>query len=258
MCLLLPACLALALSSPAAPADGEVRMPDDLCELSFAELLAIEVTTEPREAEPAAQSPAAVFVISRDDIRRSGATSIPELLRTAPGMHVARISSSLWAIGTRGEHSRFTDKLLVMIDGRPVRTILFSGILWVARDPVLADIERIELIRSPKGAVWGTSSVNGVINVITSSAADTPGSCGMARARNEEKGAVAHRHGGTVGEAGPRHAPARCAWPPADGHELSPVLQDARDPAHLEHGPGILATPLANERSHCVQPTRRG
>ena len=119
---------------------------------------------------------AAVSVLTHDDIRRSGATSIPEALRLVPGLDVARVDAHTWAISSRGFNDVFANKLLVMIDGRTVYTPLFSGVFWDEQDTVLEDIERIEVVRGPGGAtLWGANAVNGVINVVTKSAKDTQG-----------------------------------------------------------------------------------
>ncbi|APZ91271.1 TonB-dependent receptor plug domain-containing protein [Fuerstiella marisgermanici] len=134
-----------------------------------------EVTTVARQEGTVARSPAAVFVITNEMIRRSGVRSIPEALRLAPGVQVAKIDSSKWAISIRGFSQRFANKLLVQIDGRTVYTPLFAGIWWDVQDVLLEDVARIEVIRGPGATVWGANAVNGVINVITKSAEDTQG-----------------------------------------------------------------------------------
>ncbi|RMF71604.1 MAG: TonB-dependent receptor [Acidobacteria bacterium] len=163
-------CIGALAAGPCA-ADGA----RDLRGLSIEELLEIEVTSASRHAEPWGETPAAVDVITADEIERSGATSLPELLRLAAGVQVARIDGSQWAISARGFNSLYANKLLVMIDGRSVYNDLFSGVYWDSRELPLADIERIEIIRGPGGAVWGANAVNGVINVITRNARDTQG-----------------------------------------------------------------------------------
>lgn len=134
-----------------------------------------EVTSVTRTESTIGRSPAAVYVITEEMIRRSGATSLPEALRLAPGLNVARIGSNKWAITSRGFNSRFSNKLLVLIDGRSIYTPAFAGIFWEATDVVLQDIERIEVIRGPGATMWGENAVNGVINIITKSAKDTQG-----------------------------------------------------------------------------------
>jgi iron complex outermembrane recepter protein len=149
--------------------------PDQLKSLSLEELGQVEVTTVSKQPEEVWQTPAAVFVVTQDDIRRSGATTIPELLRMVPGVEVARSQSGAWAVGIRGFNSGFSKDLLVLIDGRSVYTPLFEGVYWDVQDLVLDDIERIEVIRGPGGTIWGPNAVNGVINIITCKAADTQG-----------------------------------------------------------------------------------
>ncbi len=146
-----------------------------LKQLSLAQLGDVEVTTVSKEPEEVWQTPAAIAVITQDEIRRSGATSIPELLRLIPGVNVAREQSDQWAVAVRGFNSQFSKGLLVLIDGRSVYTPLFEGVYWDVQDIVLADIDRIEVIRGPGGTIWGANAVNGVINIITKKARDTQG-----------------------------------------------------------------------------------
>lgn len=157
------------------PAAGWGYSEADLMSLSLEELTSLEVTSVSRKAQKVSEAAAAVFVITSDDIRRAGVTSIPEALRLAPGLSVARIDGSKWAISSRGFNGRFANKLLVLIDGRSVYSPLFSGAYWDMQDTLLEDIERIEVIRGPGAALWGANAVNGVINVITKKARDTQG-----------------------------------------------------------------------------------
>jgi iron complex outermembrane recepter protein len=173
----------------------------DLSRLSLEELSDIDVTSVSKRSEPLAGAAAAVYVITREEIRRSGATSLPEALRLAPNLQVARVDSSQYAISARGFNSTTANKLLVMIDGRTVYTPLYSGVFWDVQDVMLEDIERIEVISGPGGTLWGSNAVNGVINVITRSAKDTQGSLVSLGAGNEERAAAA-RHGGKLGEDG--------------------------------------------------------
>ena len=138
---------------------------------------------------------AAVFVISRDDIARSGASSIPEALRLAPGVEVARMSNNRWAVSIRGFNGRFANKLLVLKDGRSVYSPLFSGVVWEAEDALLDDIDRIEVIRGSGAAMWGSNAVNGVINIISRSASDTPGTLAVASVSSNQSGLVSVRQG---------------------------------------------------------------
>src|ERR1700761_1407652 len=146
-----------------------------LKQLSLAQLGDVEVTTASKEPEELWQTPAAIAVLTQDDIRHSGATTIPELLRLVPGVNVAREQSDQWAVGVRGFNSQFSKGLLVLIDGRSVYTPLFEGVYWDVQDLGLADIDRIEVIRGPGGTIWGANAVNGVINIITKKAKDTKG-----------------------------------------------------------------------------------
>jgi iron complex outermembrane receptor protein len=166
--------LVLVLREPfAARAAQDAR---ELAEMSLEELLEVEVYSASRRSGRLVDSPAAVHMISTEDIRRSGMTSVPELLRMVPGMNVSQASSGAWAISARGGRSQFDRNLLVMVDGRSVYTPLFAGVYWDAQDLPLEDIARNEVIRGPGGAIWGANAVNGVVNILTRPAADTPGS----------------------------------------------------------------------------------
>lgn len=185
------------LAAPA-PSLAQTRLPD-LGQLSIEDLMRIEVTSAGRKKQSLTDVAAAVFVITQDDIRRSGMTSVPELLRLAPGVDVAQIDSSRWAVSVRGFNGLYANKLLVLVDGRSVYNRLFSGAFWDANDLMLDDIDRIEVIRGPGAAMWGANAVNGVINIVTKSAADTQG--GLVRVeggRWGQQGGV--RYGGALGE----------------------------------------------------------
>jgi len=147
----------------------------DLGEASLEELLNTKITSVSKKEQKLSRAAAAVFVINQDDIRRSGATSIPDLLRMAPGVEVARINANRWAVSIRGFNSAYANKVLVLIDGRSVYTETFSGVIWDQVSMPLEDIERIEVIRGPGGSVWGANAVNGVINIVTKSSQDTKG-----------------------------------------------------------------------------------
>jgi iron complex outermembrane receptor protein len=172
----------------------------NLIELSLEELMEIEVTSPGKKLQKLSDVAAAVFVISQDDIRRSGATSIPEALRLAPGVQVARIDSNKWAISVRGFAERYANKLLVLIDGRTVYTPSFSGVFWDIQDTMLEDIDRIEVIRGPGAALWGANAVNGVINIITKRAEGTQGGLIAAGGGTEERGFGGLRYGHKVGK----------------------------------------------------------
>jgi iron complex outermembrane receptor protein len=176
------------------------RRGTDLTELSLEELMNIEVTTVARKEQKLSQAAAAVYVLTQEDIHRSGATSIAEALRMVPGLNVARIDANTWAISARGLNERFSNKLLVLIDGRSVYNPLFSGVYWDIQDTLLPDVDRIEVIRGPAGALWGANAVNGVINIITKSAKVTQGGLVVAGDGDEEKGFGAVRYGGKFGD----------------------------------------------------------
>lgn len=148
---------------------------EPLKQLSLAELGDVEVTTASKEPEAIWKTPAAVFVLTQEDIRRSGATTIPEALRLVPGVQVSRIDEDHWAVGIRGFADQFSKSMLVLMDGRSLYTPLFAGVYWALQDTMLEDVERIEVIRGPGGTIWGANAVNGVINIITKSAKDTHG-----------------------------------------------------------------------------------
>ena len=169
---------------------GQVLMASSqnpLKSMSLEQLGNIEVTTVSREPEEVWNTPAAVYVITQDAIRRSGATNIPEALRLAPGVEVARITADEYAIGIRGFNSRLSRYVLVLIDGRTVYTTLTAGTYWEVQDTFLDDVDRIEVIRGPGGTIWGPNAVNGVINIITKNAADTRGVMGDAAGGNVEQ-----------------------------------------------------------------------
>ena len=148
---------------------------DDLTDRSIEDLMNIHVTSASKEDQKMSQVAAAIFVIGQEDIRRSGATNIPDLLRMVPGLDVAQINANTWAISARGFNSQFANKLLVLVDGRAVYTPLLGGVDWDTVGVPLEDIDRIEVIRGPGGTVWGNNAVNGVINIITKKAQDTQG-----------------------------------------------------------------------------------
>lgn len=195
------AALLAALPLEGAAAAVVVARAADLTELSLEQLSNIVVMSVARRDESLASAAASVYVITAEEIRRSGATSLPEALRLAPNLDVARADTNQYAISARGFNNVLANKLLVLIDGRTVYTPLFSGVFWEAQDVLLADVDRIEVISGPGGTLWGANAVNGVINVITRSAADTVGSLAFAGGGNLEWGAAA-RHGGPLGADG--------------------------------------------------------
>lgn len=174
--------------------------PELLTTMSLEELMNLEILSVSKKMETAVEAAAAVTVITQEDIHRSGATTIAEALRMAPGMNVARINSNQWAVSARGFNGLFANKLLVLIDGRSVYTPLFSGVFWDVQDTLLEDIDRIEVVRGPGAAVWGSNAVNGVVNVITKSAKDTQGALLSSGGGIEEEIFGQARYGGQAGE----------------------------------------------------------
>ncbi|MBN8549467.1 MAG: TonB-dependent receptor plug domain-containing protein [Deltaproteobacteria bacterium] len=184
---------------------GEFSVPayaegPELADMSLEALMNLEVTSVSKREELARHAAAAVFVLTNEDIRRSGATSIPEALRLVPGLNVAKIDSSRWAITARGFNGLFASKLLVLIDGRSVYTPLFSGVNWDVQDTVIEDIERIEVIRGPGASLWGSNAVNGVINIITKNAADTNSGLAAVSAGNVDRLITTFRYGEQISE----------------------------------------------------------
>jgi len=171
----------------------------DLAEATIEELMNITVTTVGKKEQTLSTAPAAVYVITQEDIRRSGATSIPEALRLAPGVEVAQIAADAWAVSIRGFNSRYANKLLVLIDGRSVYSPLFSGVFWGVQDTLLEDVERIEVVRGPGGTLWGANAVNGIINIITKRSSETQGGLITAGGGSYDRGLGAVRYGGTLG-----------------------------------------------------------
>jgi iron complex outermembrane recepter protein len=175
---------------------NQAETESDFTELSIEDLMNLEVTTVSKKAQKLSDTAAAVFVITQSDIQRSGATSIPEALRMAPGVEVARIDASKWAVTVRGFNGRFANKLLVLMDGRTLYTPTFSGVFWHMQDTLLEDIDRIEVIRGPGASLWGANAVNGVINIITKKAGDSQGTYLSAGGGTEERVFAAARYGG--------------------------------------------------------------
>lgn len=173
----------------------------DLTEMSLEELMNLEVTSVSKKAEPILQAPSAVYVITQDDIHRSGATSVPDALRMVPGVHVGRIDANKWAVSVRGFNGSFANKLLVLIDGRSVYTPWFSGVYWDVQDVVLDDIERIEVIRGPGATLWGANAVNGVINIITKSTQQTQGAQASLNVGSKDRGTATFRFGRALSDA---------------------------------------------------------
>src|ERR1700687_4754444 len=171
----------------------------DLTQVSIENLMNMEVTSVSKKEQKLSRTASAVFAITRDDIQRSGATSIPDLLRMVPGMEVAQINGNTWAISARGLNGQFSNELLVMMDGRNVYTPTFGGVFWDTFDLPLENIERIEVIRGPGGTVWGENAVNGVVNIIQKKAGETRGAMVVAGGGDRTPEFGTAEYGGNLG-----------------------------------------------------------
>jgi iron complex outermembrane recepter protein len=174
----------------------------DLSSLSLESLSSIEITSVSRKEQKISDAAGAIYVITSEDIRRSGLSNIPELLRTVPGLNVAEIDANKWAITSRGFNERFADKMLVLMDGRTLYTPLTSGVNWDVQEMMLEDVERIEVIRGPGATLWGANAVNGVVNIITKQAKDTQAAVVTGRWGYQDASSGAARYGGTIGSMG--------------------------------------------------------
>jgi iron complex outermembrane receptor protein len=204
-CVLVLFLLVSTLVSVQQSAQGQERLaaastPEDVLDLPIEDLLNVNITSVSKKPQALSDAAAAIFVISHDDIKRSGVTSVPEALRMAPGVDVARINSNKWAVSARGFNGAFANKLLVLMDGRSVYTPAFSGVYWDAQDVLLEDVDRIEVIRGPGATLWGANAVNGVINIITKHTEQTQGGLLVAGGGSKENGFGALRYGKQLGE----------------------------------------------------------
>jgi iron complex outermembrane recepter protein len=195
---LFSASLAILASDAAGQTQDALPSPSALKKLSLEELMDIEVTSVSKRPEKLSETASAIQVITGEDIRRSGASSIPEALRLASNLEVAQVDSRQWAISARGFNSTAANKLLVMIDGRTVYTPLYSGVFWDVQDVLLEDVDRIEVISGPGATLWGANAVNGVINVTTKNAKDTQGLLVSGGGGTELRDFGSIRYGGTV------------------------------------------------------------
>ena len=185
---------AVATNSPPAIADTNL---DNLANMDISQLMQVKVSIL-GPSQTLSQTPAAVSVVTQDDIQRSGAQNIPQALRLVPGLDVAQVDASQWAVSARGFNDVFADKLLVMQDGRSVYTPLFSGVFWDVQGTMMENIDHIEVVRGPGATLWGANAVNGVINIITKSAEDTQGLLVTGGGGNQEQGFGSMRYGGVM------------------------------------------------------------
>ena len=174
--------------------------PDALKRLSIEQLMDVEVTSVSKTRESLLNAAAAVAIVTDEDIRRSGATTVPEALRFVPGLFVARETSNSWSVSSRGFSGVNSQELLVLSDTRSIYTPLFSGVFWDVQDYLMGDIDRIEVIRGPGGSLWGSNAVNGVINITTRAAQETQGGYFEAETGTQEHVTTALRYGGQLGE----------------------------------------------------------
>jgi iron complex outermembrane recepter protein len=212
----------------ALPTNATLQKVADIADLSLEQLTRITVTSVSRREETLVEAPASIFLITAEDIRRSGATTLPEALRLAPNLQVARTDTSQYAISARGGNTNTANNMLVLIDGRTVYTPLFSGVFWDAQNVMLEDVERIEVISGPAATLWGTNGVNGVINIVTFPAGKTQGALLAGGAGDMERGA-AGRFGGELGGGG--HYRVYAKYNDRDGHDLQSGAS-ARDAAN--------------------------
>jgi len=194
--ILAPLVAAILWATPAWPQ----QQPADLTKVNIEDLMNIEVTSVSKKEQKISRAASAIFVITQEEIRRSGATNIPDVLRMVPGLDVAQINANTWAITARGFNAEFANELLVMVDGRAVYTPTTGGVFWDVLDFPLEDIERIEVIRGPGGSVWGANAVNGVINILTKKASETKGAMLIAGGGNLDQGFGTAQYGGSVGK----------------------------------------------------------
>lgn len=214
-----------------------------LLALSVEDLMNIMVTSVSKKAERLTGTPAAIAVISQEDIRRSGVTTIPDALRLAPGVQVARVDAHQWAVSVRGFNDTFAQKLLVMMDGRSVYTPLFSGVLWQAQDTMLEDVDRIEVIRGPGGTVWGANAVNGVISIVSKSAEETQGLLMSGGGGSSQTGLAAVRYGEKLGENTFMRVYGKYAdwddFPLVDGGDNNDAWWRSQGGFRLDHKPSV-------------------
>jgi iron complex outermembrane recepter protein len=197
----LAACLLLLLFAFPQFACAQGSQQQDLTKLDLEDLMKVEVISVSKHDQTLSETAAAVFVISPEDIRHSGATNLPDLLRMVPGVYVAQINANTWAISIRGFNGRFSREVLVLVDGRTVYSPTFGGVFWDVLELPLTDLEKIEVVRGPGGSVWGTNAVNGVINIITKKASKTQGTLLEVGGGNLEQGFATLEHGGKIGES---------------------------------------------------------
>src|SRR6266852_3210361 len=212
---------------------GAQQKTSDLTKLSLEDLMNLQVTSVSKKDQKISQAAAAIFVITQEDIRRSEATNIPDLLRMVPGLDVAQVNANTWAVSSRGFNTQFENKLLVLVDGRAVYTPLGGGVTWDTQDVPLEDIERIEVIRGPGATLWGANAVNGVINITTKKASDTQGALVVAGGGTQAQALSLAQYGGMIG----KDVSYRVFSKYQNSKQLPDLTgQNGRDGWHLLHG----------------------
>jgi iron complex outermembrane recepter protein len=229
---------------------GPEHAQGDLTQVSIENLMNMEVTSVSKKEQKLSEVAAAIFVITQEDIKRSGAMKIPDVLRMVPGLDVAQINANTWAVSARGFNLQFANKLLVLIDGRAIYTPLFGGVYWDAQDVPMEDIERIEVVRGPGGTVWGANAVNGVINIITKKAAETQGGLLTGGEGTQAQGFGTLQYGGKIKEDTSYRIFAKYL---NDGHSPDLNGQNADDGWHLLHGGFRVDTNLSKKDSLTTQ-----
>lgn len=225
-------CLCLGIT--AGPAHGVSNSDNEYLDLDISQLMQITITSVSKKAQAISDAAAAVFVITQNDIHRSGVTSIPEALRMVPGLQVARIGAEKWAISSRGFNGQTANKLLVLMDGRTLYSPSFSGVYWDVQDTLLEDIDRIEVIRGPGGTIWGANAVNGIINIITKKAGDTEGGLLRISAGDIERTTGGFRYGTAIGES--THGRVYLTYRDHDSFRLHNTGDAANDSLQGVHG----------------------
>jgi iron complex outermembrane receptor protein len=244
-------CLLLGQAAAQALGDTSEATPTgQLKQMSVEDLMNVEVTSVAKAPQKLLQAAASIQVITADDIRRSGATTIPEALRLADNLEVAQINAHDWAISARGFNANLANKLLVLIDGRAVYTPLYGGVLWDVQDYLLADIDRIEVISGPGGTLWGANAVNGIINIVTKSAADTQGAYAYAGGGNELREQEGARYGTTLAP----DAYLRVYGKYTDyGDEVTSTGANAEDAWHMARGGFRMDAQPSAENAYTLQ-----
>jgi iron complex outermembrane receptor protein len=235
---------AVTAHSQTTPQAAPIKVTGDLTQMSIEDLMNLEVTSGAKKEESLQRTAAAIFVITSEDIRRSGATNLPDVLRMAPGLDVAQVNGNVWAVSSRGFNNAFANKMLVLVDGRTVYSPAFSGVFWDAQDILLANVERIEVISGPGAALWGTNAVNGVINIITKDSAKTQGGMVTGAGGNVVGGYGAGQYGGQLPGGGTYRIFAKGF---STESEPGNPGQGPQDGWNLEHG-GFRADWILNSR----------